>query len=155
MDKSILYQEKQPIYSWLIVLVFVACALGLIIPAAFGVRLDHQAMRPGEIMMVAILIVIWLFRKLIVVITPTQLTFGFPIWKKRLRLDTIVVGGVVTIPFLAGFGIHFCGKRMYVNAKMGRGVELTAKDRRYVIGSDSPEKLDNAIRSAVANWKGQ
>jgi len=155
MDQSILYQEEQPIYTWMIVLVFVVCALGLIIPAAFGVRLDHPSMRPGEITMLGVLAMIWLFRKLRVVVTATQLLFGFPVWKKRLRLDMITVGGVVAIPFMAGFGIHFWGKRMYINAKMGKGVEVIAKDRKYVIGSDSPEKLDNALKSAVANWRGQ
>ena len=152
MNESIIYQEEQHFYPWLIILIVVVCLLGVVIPVAAGVPVSHPSIWMSVLVIGIIFLVVWLFRKLTVMITPTHLVFGFPIWKKRLRLDAISVGGVVTIPFFAGAGIHCWGGKLYVNAKVGRGVSVSAGDKTYVIGSDSPESLTDAIQTGVGNW---
>ena len=155
MDESVLYSEEQSFYPWLIWLIVIACALGIIIPVSVGVPFGHSSIWIEILMFAILLAAFWLFRKLMVVITPTQLIFGFPVWKKKLRLDTIAVGNVVSIPFMAGAGIHCWRGKTFVNARTGKGVEVTSNDKTYVIGSNSPELLMESIRSAVANWRGQ
>jgi hypothetical protein len=155
MDESVLYTEEQRFYPWVIWMIVIACAAAIFVPVSFGVPLGHSSIWISVLVYAVLIIVFWLFRKLMVVITPTQLIFGFPVWKKKLRLDNVLVGDVVTIPFMAGAGIHYWAGKMFVNARWGRGVEVTSNSKTYVIGSDSPDTLIEYIRSAVANWRGQ
>jgi hypothetical protein len=155
MVESVLYSEEQRFYPWLIWLIVVACAVAIIIPVSLGVPFGHSSIWISVLIYVVLVVIFWLFRKLMVVITPTELIFGYPVWKKKLRLDTIMVGSVVSIPFMAGAGIHYWAGKMFVNARMGKGVEVTSNNKTYVIGSNSPETLMESIRSAVANWRGQ
>jgi hypothetical protein len=155
MEESVLYKEEQKFYPWVIWLIVIACASGIIIPLSVGVPFSHSSIWIGVLVYALLVVVFWLFRKLMVVITPTQLIFGYPIWKKKLRLDITIVGSVVSIPFMAGAGIHYWAGKMFVNARWGKGVEVTSNNKTYVIGSNSPEILMESIRSAVANWRGQ
>jgi hypothetical protein len=155
VDESVLYSEEQRFYPWLIWLIIIAFAIAIIIPLSVGVSFSHSSIWITMLTYAILIVVFWLFRKLMVVITPTQLIFGFPIWKKKLRLDTIMVGSVVKIPFIAGAGIHCWGGKTFINARMGKGVEVTSNEKTYVIGSDGPDTLLESVRSAVANWRGQ
>ncbi|MBU1936194.1 hypothetical protein KKG05_02265, partial [bacterium] len=52
-----------------------------------------------------------------VVVTSTELRFGFPFWRVRFPLEQIDVIGVEPIPLLAGVGIHFSRGRWVYNAR--------------------------------------
>ncbi|MBU1706962.1 hypothetical protein KKB28_03495 [bacterium] len=86
-----------------------------------------------------------------VVITSTELRFGFPFWRVRFPLEQIDVIGVEPIPLLAGVGIHFSRGRWVYNARQGEGVHLVvAGKKHYLIGSDNAQALFNALKTAKA-----
>ena len=89
--------------------------------------------------------VIWGLTQLTVEVYPGELRFGFPLWRKRIPADRIEVGGVESISFAAGIGIHFWRGRWVYNARFGRGVMLKAGKRAYLLGSDHPERLQSAL----------
>lgn len=149
MNAAIVYQEEQRFYPWLIALIFVACALSIVIPMMCGVPLGDFGLWIGAIAFGIVFLAFWLFRKLIVQITPSQLIFGFPVWKVRLPLSNLEVTGVVMIPKIAGAGMHYWAGKAYYNAKMGHGVEVKSGGKTYVIGSDTPDMLSDMIKSVV------
>ena len=87
-----------------------------------------------------------------VVITTTELRFGFPFWRVRLSLEELEVIGVEPIPLLAGVGIHFSRGKWVYNARLGEGIHLVvAGKKHYLIGSDNPQTLFNALKTATAS----
>lgn len=97
----------------------------------------------------------WGLTEFFVEVFPRELHFGFPIWRKRVLLDELAVGEVETIPFGAGMGIHFYRNRWVYNARLGRGVAITANKRNYLLGSDQPERLQAALLAAAKRRPGQ
>ncbi len=87
-----------------------------------------------------------------VVVTSTELRFGFPFWRVRLPLEEIEIIGVEPLPLMAGIGIHFSRGRWVYNARLGEGVHLvSAGKKHYLIGSDNPQALFNALKTATAS----
>jgi hypothetical protein len=95
------------------------------------------------------ILAVWSFTQLRVQISPTELRFGSSLYRKRIPLDRVRVGAVEHIPALAGIGIHSFMGRWVFNARYGRGVNIEDGKRRYLIGSDQPERLQSALLQAV------
>lgn len=153
MDEAVLYQEEQRFYSWVIYLVVAACVGMVLLPLCLGVTLMDQGTWIGVAAMMLVLVICWLFRKLVVQLTPTHLIFGFPVWKVILSVDDFDIGEVVAIPITAGAGVHYWRGKTYFNAKMGCGLEVTTIKKTYVIGSDDPDQLAEALRSMIGEKK--
>ena len=153
MIETVLYQEEQQFYSWVMYLIVASCMVVVLLPLCLGGTLMEPGTWIGVAAMVLVLAVCWLFRKLVVQLTPTHLMFGFPVWKIQLSTDDFEIGEVVTIPVIAGAGVHYWRGRTYFNAKMGSGLEITTIKKTYVIGSDDPNNLAEALRSMIGEKK--
>jgi hypothetical protein len=150
MNESVIYQEEQTLYPWLMALITLVCLSGIIVSILMGVPLREHGTWVAWLVVIVVVILLGLFRKLTVQITPTQLVFGYPIWKKRAPLNEVLVGEVVKIPYVAGMGIHYWAGKTYVNARMGGGLEVIIGGRTFVIGSNQPHRLSSAIKSVIA-----
>jgi ABC-type Fe3+-siderophore transport system permease subunit len=85
-----------------------------------------------------------------VVVTSTELRFGFPFWRVRCPLKDIEVVAVEPIPILAGVGIHLARGRWVYNARQGDGVHLIIKGKKhYLVGSDNAQALFNVLKEAT------
>ena len=153
MNETVLYQEEQQFYSWVMYLIGVSCVVLVLLPLCLGASTKDPGIWIGLTAMALVLAVCWLFRKLVVQLTPTHLIFGFPVWKIKLSIDDFEIGEVVTIPVIAGAGVHYWRGRTYFNAKMGSGLEVTTIKKTYVIGSDDPDNLAETLRSMIGEKK--
>ena len=153
MNETVLYQEEQRFYSWMLYLIVAGCLVVVFLPMGLGASLKEPGAWIGLAAMVLVLVVCWLFRKLMVQLTPTYLIFGFPIWKVKLPTDDFEIGEVVTIPVTAGAGVHYWRGKTYFNARMGGGLEIVTDKRTYVIGSNDPEQLSETLRSMIGEKK--
>ena len=142
-----IYSEKQVMkLRWLLATVGIAIML-------VGAYLNFNREPFGSLVMVlfaAAFGVIWLgFTTFSIVVTPTELRFGFPIFRKRFPLTTVQVGDVDKIGFLAGIGIHFWAGKWVYNARFGSGVNITHGRVRYLLGSNQPEHFQSALMQLV------
>lgn len=104
--------------------------------------------------LVLVLAVFLGMRTMKVVVTTSELRFGFAYWRKRLPLADVEVVGVEQIPLLAGIGVHYYPNRWVYNARVGGGVHLVYQGKRhYLIGSDNPEVLFHALKTATASYQ--
>lgn len=94
---------------------------------------------------VAFAFVLWGFTVFSVVVTPTELRFGFPIFRKRFPLGEVEIGDVERIGLMAGIGIHLWNRKWVYNARLGRGVNIRHGRFQYLVGSNEPEQLQNAL----------
>lgn len=153
MDETILYQEEQRFYSWMLYLIVAGCLVVVFLPLGLGASLKEPGTWIGVAAMLLVMAVCWLFRKLVVQLSPTHLIFGFPVWKVRLLTDDFEFGDVVTIPWTAGAGVHYWRGKTYFNARMGSGLEIVTDKRTYVIGSNDPDQLSENLRSMIGEKK--
>jgi hypothetical protein len=134
-------------------LIVAGCLVVVFLPMGLGATLKEPGTWIGVAAMVLVLVICWLFRKLVVQLTPTHLNFGFPIWKVTLSTDDFDVGDVVNIPITAGAGVHYWRGKTFFNARMGSGLEIVTEKRTYVIGSDDPEQLSETLRAMIGEKK--
>ncbi len=99
-------------------------------------------------------LVIWGFTVFSIVVTPTELRFGFPLFRKRFALSELEIGDVEKIGLLAGIGIHFWNRKWVYNARLGRGVNLTHGRYHYLVGSEQPEQLQSALMQLIPRRMG-
>ena len=146
MRSTPVHSESQRTYEWLWI-VFTLSSLALLL--TWGTKLPA----PGRYFMVGALmfvgVFLWGFLELRVTITATELTFGFPFWRKRLVLSEVTVGDVVPISWWHGIGIHRARSGWVFNARYGRAVEVFAHGVRYLSGSNAPEQLQAALLRAA------
>lgn len=93
----------------------------------------------------AVTLLVWSFTKLNIIVTPSEIRFGFAIYRKRFAAENVLVGDIEQIPTAAGIGVHRYRNRWVINARMGRGVALLNGKTRYLIGSNQPERLHAAL----------
>jgi hypothetical protein len=85
------------------------------------------------------------FMILRVSITTTTLEFGFRLFSPEISFADIEETAVVSIPIAAGIGIHYHQYTWVYNAKFGQGLKVKTSKKQYIIGSDTPEKLQAAL----------
>jgi len=142
-----IYTEKQKLrYRFL----FVIAGVGVML---FGAWQSYQQEPIGALVMIlfaaAFTVVLWSFTVFNTVITPTELRFGFPLFRKRFPLAELSVGDVEKIAILAGIGIHYWSGKWVYNARYGDGVNITHGRRRYLIGSTNPFELQHKLMEVI------
>lgn len=85
------------------------------------------------------------FTSMHTVVTRETLTFGFPLWRTRLRVDEIEVVGIEGMRFWYGVGVNFTGELWVYTVHMGEGVRIKHRGRSYLIGSGDAEQLRHAL----------
>ncbi len=146
--ETTIYQESQTMPTWFALLI---CLLG--VAGILCVFLTCSAEEFGFALLALFLcfIVLALFSRMKVVITTSELRFGFAIWRKRVALRDIRVLGIEPIPVLAGFGVHYYGGKWVYNARFkGQGVHLVCQGKKhYLIRSNNPEALLSMLKTAT------
>jgi len=152
LSGTTVYEEHQS-FRVLIVIAAVAGA-GLILTAAVaGAGFGQMAPQDKLSAAFAVLLVVaalWGFSRLNTIVSTTELRFGFPVWHRRVALGKVTVGEVTKIPLWYGIGLHYVGGLWVYNARLGRGVIVVVDGRRYLIGSETPERLQAALLQVAA-----
>ncbi|MBU0509773.1 DUF3093 family protein [bacterium] len=144
--EQVVYEERQSFPAWISTTTGVILGLGLALSPRSGLG-DFWAL----VLIVAVVCVaLWLFSRFHINITHSELRFGFRIFKRNLPLSQIEVGEIRDITFWQGVGIHYVRGTAIWNAKLGRGVLIHYGKRRYLVGSDQPERLQSVLREHKA-----
>lgn len=97
-----------------------------------------------------------LFGSLTVTVTEESLAwrFGPGLIRRREPLDSLAGAEVTETRFIEGWGIHLTGRGWLYNVSGYGAVLVTRKDgKTFLLGSDEPDLLCNAIRSALAHGR--
>lgn len=142
-----LYQEDQLIGRWFVLLVLFVTLI--MIASTFVVPTQERVYFLA--LSVFVIALVSTFFRMRVVVTASELRFGFMLWRKRFPLEEIEIVGVEPIPFIAGAGIHFHRGRWVYNARLlSEGVHLVYQGKKhYLIGSDNAEALLRILKTAT------
>lgn len=142
-------QRNRAILALLSVAALISVALllrGGPVPVPLGVRLTVLAAA------ITMLVSGFVFSSLTVVIRDGQLSwwFGPGVVKKTVPLSTIVAAEPATTSMISGLGIHLTGRGWLYNVA-GRDAVLVRQvdGKQFLIGSDEPDRLAEAIRSGA------
>jgi hypothetical protein len=144
-----IYQESQTMPTWFALLI---CLLGVAAILCVFLTASEKEFGFAVLALFLCFAILALFLQMKVVITTSDVSFGFAIWRKRVALRDIEILGIEPIPVLAGFGIHYYGGKWVYNASFkGQGVHLVYQGKKhYLIGSNHPEALLSALKTATA-----
>jgi hypothetical protein len=150
MIETPIYQESQTLPTWFLVLVGAVLMVAIV---SSILTAPEEVL--GLVLVVLVLLVIFfsLSYRMRVVITSSELRFGFGFWRKRMPLRDVQVVGIESIPLMNGMGIHYWrGKWIYSARFNGRGMHLVYQGKKhYLIGSNQPETLQSALMSVLGH----
>jgi hypothetical protein len=131
-------------------LIIVAMAAAMVL---FGIILASAGINWIAIgVLVVIAVALVLFPSLTVIIWEEELEvrFGPGTIRKRFKLNEIESCRVVKIPWYYGWGIRLTPHGILFRVSGFHAVEIKlGTGRRYLIGTDVPQELDEAIRQAT------
>ena len=139
-----LFEERQTLY-WPYMLAFAV----LMAFALYCVKTNPNV-RETDAVMVPLTAVIGLlaatgFSSMQTQVTRRHLSFGFPLWRKRIALTKIEVEGIEPLRLWYGIGVHWLGDKWVFNVHMGEGVKIRVNGQSYLIGSREPEQLRHTL----------
>jgi len=140
MDAS-LYEEEQRFPAW----IYAVSGAVLVVALVLSYRSGHEDFWALVLIAAVIVVSLWLFSRFHVVVTESELRFGFRVFKKTIPLSVIEIGEIRDITFWHGIGIHYLRGTAIWNAKLGRGLQVSDGKRRYLVGSDQPERLQSVL----------
>ena len=127
----------------------------LLVVASTVVALASRSARPVTIGVASLLaICAVLFSSLTVEVTHEELRFHFGpgFWRKRLALNEVTAATPTQNSWWEGWGIRFTPRGMLYNVSGTNAVEITLRSgQRFRIGTDEPEALVQALRTAIAS----
>ena len=142
--------------GWIMLLLLIAVAFSLLALVLLLLLLPGMPMWP-KIILAAVIVFLLLsaliFRRLSIVLTEADISFGFGPLRRRLRWREIQ--SIKPEPYLftrfIGWGIRYDLRDTFAFiAQSGMGVELKSKNRwRYFITTDDPEKLVKLSRARI------
>jgi hypothetical protein len=147
--KTLHFQENQRVDGSIMALL----GAGAVLEAYLAVtlwRTSHMGAIISALSGVLILVVAIPFRQLTIRVTDEDLSFGFGIFRKRIRISDIS-GVSITEASLTttGIGIHYCPGRVWAwVAKSGAAIKVslsTGNIAGYLISTDRPLDLSSAI----------
>ena len=140
------YKHKQT--GWLIIYIF---AVGLIF-SGFLTAFQDWNLRLF-LLMIIFGICLALFYQLTITIGENHLEiqFGIGVIKKKFLLKNIAECRTVKNPWYYGWGIHLTPYGWLYNVSGYDAVEVTTKDgRKYRIGTDAPNDLEQTLHSPIS-----
>ncbi|MEI8349899.1 MAG: hypothetical protein WCI77_07075 [Candidatus Omnitrophota bacterium] len=140
-----MYKHTQT--GWVMIVCLVA-ALLFILPGSLNA--DSVV---GIFLASAILMSLFIFVSLTVSVTAGHINvvFGIGLIQMRIKISEVVSLGIVKNKWWYGFGIHgWWGKGWLLNVSGLSAVELKIKNGMvYRIGTDEPQKLNDAIQEKI------
>ena len=141
-----MYRHTQ--IGYLTLIVILVAALGI------AVSLPNEA-RPVTLGVAALLVIIAvLFSSLTVEVGGEELRFHFGpgFWRKRIALAEVAAATATQNSWWEGWGIRFTPRGMLYNVSGTNAVEIEMRSgQRFRIGTDEPEALVEAIRTATSS----
>ncbi len=104
--------------------------------------------------LVVLAVIVVLFHSLTVVIGGEELVvqFGPGVIRKRFKLNEIESCQVIRIPWYYGWGIRVTPQGMVFRVSGFHAVQIRLiTGREYLIGTDVPQELQEAIRQAISH----
>jgi hypothetical protein len=153
--RNILYCERQPMVSWVILLLWFVFASNFAILLLLA-SVPQVPLWPKLLLaavMLALAIMIWTFRRLSIELTEADIAFGFALIRKRLRWQD--VASIQEEPYLfsrfIGWGVRYDMRGTFgFIARSGMGVQIQTRQRwRYFISTDRPQTLLNIARAQI------
>jgi hypothetical protein len=141
------YEHTQVGYVIIVGIVAAMVAIGIII-ANTGSNWIAIAV------LVVLAVVLVLFHGLTVVINEEELVvqFGLGTIRKRFKLNEIESCEAVRIPWYYGWGIRLTPQGMVFRVSGFRAVHVRlTTGKEYLIGTDVPQELEEAIRQAITH----
>jgi len=145
MNMTKRYEHTQVGYFIIVAVVATMVAIGVILAIA-GVNWIAIAV------LVLLAVVLVLFPSLTVVIQGEELLvqFGPGVVRKRFQLSEIESCQAVEKPWYYGWGIRITTQGMMLRVSGFHAVHITLRTgRQYLIGTDVPQELEEAIRQAM------
>ena len=144
------YEHTQAGYFITIAIVAAMVAIGIIM-ANIGVNWIAAAV------LVVLAVIVVLFHSLTVVISEEELVvqFGPGVIRKRFKLNEIESCQAVRIPWYYGWGIRSTPQGMVFRVSGFHAVQIRLTTRKeFLIGTDVPQELEEAIRQAISYRQG-
>jgi uncharacterized membrane protein YdbT with pleckstrin-like domain len=144
------YEHTQAGYFITIAIVAAMVAIGIIMARA-GVNWIAATV------LVVLAVIVVLFHRLTVVINEDELVvqFGPGVIRKRFKLNEIQSCQAVRIPWYYGWGIRSTPDGMVFRVSGFHAVEIKLRTgKKYLIGTDVPRELEEAIREAASYRQG-
>ena len=139
------YEHTQVGYFIIVAIVATMVAIGIIMANA-GVNWI------AAVVLVVLVVVLALFYSLTVIISGEELVvqFGPGAIRRRFKLNEIESCQVVRIPWYYGWGIRLTPQGMVFRVSGFHAVQIRLNTgREFVIGTDVPQELEEAIRQAM------
>jgi len=161
--RRILYREKQPMVSWVIILLVFAFGSNLIVLLLL-LSLPQMPLWPKVLLaavLMALSVMITTFRRLSIELTDADISFGFALLRKRLRWQDIE--SVQEAPYLfsrfIGWGFRYDMRGTFgFIARSGMGVQIQTRPKgllsrrwRYFISTDHSQTLLDIARTQIQN----
>ncbi|UCD22113.1 MAG: hypothetical protein JSW22_00280, partial [Chloroflexota bacterium] len=111
----------------------------------------------AAIVLAVLAVIVILFNRLTVVISEDELVvqFGPGVIRKRFELNEIQSCQAVRIPWYYGWGIRSTPQGMVFRVSGFDAVEVKlGTGKNYLIGTDVPQELEEAIREAISHPQG-
>jgi hypothetical protein len=144
------YEHTQFGYFITVAIVAAMLAIGIIMARA-GVNWIAATV------LVVLAVTVVLFHRLTVVISEEELAvqFGPGLIRKRFKLNEIQSCQAVRIPWYYGWGIRSTPQGMVFRVSGFHAVQITlVTGRRFLIGTDVPQALEEAINQALRYRQG-
>ncbi|MCD6390426.1 MAG: hypothetical protein J7L92_00265 [Dehalococcoidia bacterium] len=141
------YEHTQVGYLIIVALVAAMVTIGIILATA-GVHWIAIAV------LVVLAIALVLFSNLTVVISEEELLvqFGPGVIRKRFKLNEIESCQAIKIPWYYGWGIRLTPQGMLFRVSGFHAVQIKLiRGKEYLIGTDVPQELEEAIRQAISH----
>ena len=141
------YEHTQVGYLIIVALVAAMVTIGIILATA-GVHWIAIAV------LVVLAIALVLFSNLTVVISEEELLvqFGPGVIRKRFKLNEIESCQAIKIPWYYGWGIRLTPQGMLFRVSGFHAVQnKLIRGKEYLIGTDVPQELEEAIRQAISH----
>jgi hypothetical protein len=146
-ERHILYRESQPMASWIMLLLLFVFLSNLAVLLLL-ISVSHLPLWPKLLLAAVILALsamIWMFRRLSIELTESDISFGFALIRRRLRWQDIE--SIEEVPYLfsrfLGWGVRYDMRGTFgFIARSGMGVQIQTRQRwRYFISTERPHLL--------------
>ena len=140
------YEHTQVGYFIIVAIVAAMVAIGIIMTNA-GVNWIATTV------LVVLAVIVVLFHSLTVVISGEELVaqFGPGVIRKRFKLNEIESCQTVRIPWYYGWGIRSTPDGMVFRVSGFHAIQIKLRTgKKYLIGTDVPQELEEAIRQAIS-----
>ena len=131
-------------------LIIVAMAAAMVLIGIILANAGINWIAIGVLVVMAIALVLFLSLTVVIWEKELEVRFGPGLIRKRFKLNEIQSCQAVEIPWYHGWGIRLTSNGMLFRVSGFQAVGINLRTgKRYLIGTDVPQELEEAIRQAI------